>query len=646
MAALTGSSTFFSGGSIWIVPPPSSQLRSRNLPTRGRLIDGSVWFRWKDGCALDKRQSDRVVLLALEALLRTDGRDAAMVVAAHLPHAVALFPHAVEQKQAKNFPHLVERIAKYLENSEHRPAVRAAWQTWIRPIVTSTSISYDHRQMGLARAGLQPELVREFLQDADEFRLHEWDRRQLLGAAVRVAPQIVLPRLQELWRIRIDWEQAKYDIGAMLTSAIHAAPQAVLTALAVEIGFEAAAGDRSSDGPESTRDYLGQYLQMQPVPAVPRVVAQQATLWSLLRRLKNYERWSNPPEVRGVRRELATLIETDPDAWSRALPHILARVTDIPDAESLTTVAAFRTPAVRAALDDAATRGATTRIRDRAKGILATLDGFARPGAELADELLAFAAREFDGTPIFPHPLGMRGSTWIADPTAEALLRDGIDRAAMRFAEYFRDQGAVDEEAVTAQLLAELEFAFRATQARARHVTAAARVPIGLVERRQVPKDEEDQIGCDLALIVRADVRGAISAVWAEFVQVKKPERRGTQFFDRWRITLETQLDDLLRTSPTSCYWLIGAAGEVFAVPAKLLLGIKRGRGSAGKTMNVSYREVRSAAIPLSQFILDVLAGAWIGSMDDGVVRVARGEDRGFRPREVFEITLHIGQRG
>jgi hypothetical protein len=127
---------------------------------------------------------------------------------------------------------------------------------------------------------------------------------------------------------------------------------------------------------------------------------------------------------------------------------------------------------------------------------------------------------------------------------------------------------------------------------------------------------------------------------------VKKPERRGTQFFDRWRITLKTQLDDLLRTSPTSCYWLVGAAGEVLVVPAKLLLGIKRGRGALGKTMNVSYREVRSAAIPLSQFILDVLAGAWIGSMDDGVVRVARGEDRGFRPREVFEITLHIGQRG
>src|SRR5205085_2680197 len=106
------------------------------------------------------------------------------------------------------------------------------------------------------------------------------------------------------------------------------APQAVLTGMAAEVGFEAAVSEHSSDGSESTRHYLGVVLRMEPVPAIPFVVAQQAALWSLLRRLKNYERWSNPPEARGVRRELATLIETDPDAWARALPHILARVTD------------------------------------------------------------------------------------------------------------------------------------------------------------------------------------------------------------------------------------------------------------------------------------------------------------------------------
>ena len=75
---------------------------------------------------------------------------------------------------------------------------------------------------------------------------------------------------------------------------------------------------------------------------------------------------------------------------------------------------------------------------------------------------------------------------------------------------------------------------------------------------------------CAASRSTARDVRGTMDAVWAEFIQVKKPLRSGAGFADRWRITLTTQLDDLLRTSQTSCYWLIGAVGQIVVVPAKV----------------------------------------------------------------------------
>jgi hypothetical protein len=62
--------------------------------------------------------------------------------------------------------------------------------------------------------------------------------------------------------------------------------------------------------------------------------------------------------------------------------------------------------------------------------------------------------------------------------------------------------------------------------------------------------------------------------------------------------------------------------------------------------MNISYHQIRSATIPLSQYLIDLLTGAWLGSASDRALTIARGEARGFRPREIFEITVHTGQRG
>lgn len=113
---------------------------------------------------------------------------------------------------------------------------------------------------------------------------------------------------------------------------------------------------------------------------------------------------------------------------------------------------------------------------------------------------------------------------------------------------------------------------------------------------------------------------------------------------DSWRIDTQ-QLRDILEWSATASYWLLGAAGEVLVVPASHLAairdGAKRLRGSA---FTVGYHEVRTAAIPLEQYVLDLLIGHWVGTSAETVLRFARGEDSRIRPRIIIEVQLSVGE--
>ncbi len=58
----------------------------------------------------------------------------------------------------------------------------------------------------------------------------------------------------------------------------------------------------------------------------------------------------------------------------------------------------------------------------------------------------------------------------------------------------------------------------------------------------------------------------------------------------------------------------------------------------------LSRHEMRSMAIPLSQFIVDLLMGAWIGNCDTRALRIARGDDDFIRPRFILEIEIRWHQ--
>jgi hypothetical protein len=102
------------------------------------------------------------------------------------------------------------------------------------------------------------------------------------------------------------------------------------------------------------------------------------------------------------------------------------------------------------------------------------------------------------------------------------------------------------------------------------------------------------------------------------------------------------QLDDILKWSATAVYWFIASNGEVFVIPAKHLVSIKRGNSKAtsAKTFTIGYHEVRSVAIPLEQYFVELLIGQWLGTISEDVIKFVQNGNANIRPRVVIEVTI------
>lgn len=215
-------------------------------------------------------------------------------------------------------------------------------------------------------------------------------------------------------------------------------------------------------------------------------------------------------------------------------------------------------------------------------------------------------------------------------------------------------KGGDAEPALTKALIKEMEAEFRALSPRMKVLGgggAAAKAPILTMTQRPLSAIREEPIyGCDIAFIVQGKVPGRYDGTWVELVQVKKTSalhgvRSARPRTDSWRIECD-QLQAILRWSATAVYWLIASAGEVLAVPARHLDAIRVGTEKApgAKTFTVGYHEVRAAAIPLDQYLGDLLIGQWVGTASTEVLEIARGNNDRIRPKIVLEVSITVGR--
>jgi len=166
-------------------------------------------------------------------------------------------------------------------------------------------------------------------------------------------------------------------------------------------------------------------------------------------------------------------------------------------------------------------------------------------------------------------------------------------------------------------------------------------MPKIIIDYRQESKRAEKTTGVDVAFLVDIDIPGALRLTSAELVQVKKPRRDNSVFSDKWRIEIQ-QLNDLIAASPSAVYLLISTNGALHVVPAKFLLGLIQAR-TVGEDLTVGYHQMRGAVIQLSQFLIDLLLGLWVGSTDRAVT-IARGTDPFLTPLNLVTIRLGTAQ--
>ncbi|UGT61782.1 hypothetical protein [Nocardia asteroides] len=344
----------------------------------------------------------------------------------------------------------------------------------------------------------------------------------------------------------------------------------------------------------------------------------------------------------GIRRHFHEIVQRHPSAWVEALEWLLLildpRSEEIVDG---TIIALGQSQDVAAALIEA-TRHSIPEISVRARGVLTAADGW----DEVAPVSLSSLARRSDrGRTQFPRPLGEPTSTWLSDLEIEVMMHAAVADACVAFADEFRDFGSHEEEGHLRILMKQIEETLRQRQ---RASAGAERLPVDIVGAyRPIQKKEEKEIGADLAIVVSIAIPGQLELEFAEFVQVKKALNIPSgAVADRWRIKID-QIKDLLSTSPTAAYWLIGADGDVYAVPAKLLLGRAAGAGRLDKVdFTLHYTDIRHAAIRLESYLTYLSVGTWTGSAAMEAVRLGRSRKDavGTRARAIFELSVRTGE--
>ena len=443
------------------------------------------------------------------------------------------------------------------------------------------------------------------------------------------------------------------SIGRAFVAAADAAPNLFRLELGYSIGLHLAV-EKVESSPEKVKEYLSQ-VGIDPRLGVVYHLLPMVELWASLRTLARYQEnaWRHETELIGLRARVISLAAASPDLWAQSLTWILARSSTLGDiTQAVTLELASSSPEVRTALESAC-RNEAEEIRLKASGLRVLLLGLEEPDSDLARTLADAAALYMDGSPVFPHPLEPISLTWLGSIGVERTIADGVRRAANRFAVEVRYQGGDIEEALTKALLKEIELEFREVQPRLELLGRSSPKPsapvLSVRQRPSSKKFEEPVYGCDVAWLLKADVRGRYSLTWVDLVQVKKSsslQRRNRKVprTDSWKIECK-QLDDILKWSATAAYWLIASGGEVLVIPAKHLLAIKLGikGGTSLKTFTVGYHQVRSAAIPLEQHLVDLLIGQWVGTSAKDVVSFVLGENSNIRPRVVIEVTVAIG---
>ena len=373
-----------------------------------------------------------------------------------------------------------------------------------------------------------------------------------------------------------------------------------------------------------------------------------ATLWHLLSRVSDYEGGHGKfeTELLGLRSSLLECALANPSTWIQALRWMIMHVEHRPIKAD---IVAITCQLGKEALTELATlsRDDDPAIGALSGGIYALMKGSEDPSSTHISYLADSLAHYYDGTPKYPSPLNLRSATWISSERLETHMRDGVRRAGSFFDTHLCEHQGSVEEALTATLLNEILSQFRSANGmlKAAHSETFGTPRLTLSQREVSKNIEEPVYGCDLAFLIKAQAPGVYLMEWTDLVQVKKSRAMSNPAAtprtpDSWTIDIK-QLEKMLGFSSTAVYFLFCAQGGVLVVPARYLLGFVHGKAGAKKsaTRTLGYNDVRSAAVPLEHYLIDLLIGQWIGTNAKQTMDFVKGNLK-IKPRIVIDVAV------
>lgn len=375
-----------------------------------------------------------------------------------------------------------------------------------------------------------------------------------------------------------------------------------------------------------------------------------AELWHILKSIDEFGApyQNHHVELLGYRQMLMQSVNAYEEMWLQALPLVMrhARRNHI---KSDIVAATCQLGALADSQLRSLVAGDDPEVAALSRGILAMMAGLEDPSAAHLALLADTLAQYQDGTPKFPSPLSLRSSTWMSSLRFEERLRSAVKNCCGQFTDHVRDHNGSVEEALTATLQKMLvERLSVAGRPIAGTLSEFAGAPALRLLQREISKNEEEtEYGCDLAFLVKASAPDVYRMEWADLVQVKKSRAMSTAnatalTSDSWTIKIK-QLNTLIGKSATAVYFLICAEGEILVVPARYLLGFVHGKEGAenNDTRTLGYNDIRSAAIPLEQYLIDLLVGQWLGSSSQETLGFVGGNQK-LKPRLVIEAIIEF----
>lgn len=596
---------------------------------------------------------------AIENIRARDPDDAATTTLLErtLPLATRLFPRALEHGCDVSQPvfDLVVRTALEAPDfDEHASTWRDALVGWATASSTAhPKLDSEVLEQLLSRcmdAGAAGEIVDRLTCSALASLAQRAPR--LARHLIQHRPEQVAQRVARAWREASDFRSGlSQDVRAVLTLD-HARLSQRLSA---ELAFECARSTQDSrektEMPADVAALLATLLGVKDAGTDPALL-RRVRGWMYVLKYAWYgsQHGDHRTERRGFEGAITSFALGSPEDWAAMLPMLLTRGTEVQQlVQSVTLLVAAGSGArpVREALRACLESPDEPALRDRARGLLATVEGLDTADQALSGHALSRLARCVDGRPAFPHPLDVRASTWLCSLPAEATIRARVEAAVSAFCGQLSHQLGALEEVLTERLASALKSsldnaAVTISAVGGSRSTQGASITI---EDRQTTKAEETAHGADLAFLVNVSVPGAFVFESAELVQCKKAAREGgagTPFIDAYDIDVQ-QLKDITSVSQTAVYWLFGPHGELLVVPARLLFAIIAGSGRDRQgSARVYYAQVRSMSIPLHQFLVDLFLGGWIGSSTERALSVAKGDDPYLRPRRILEVTVKL----